>query len=272
LFWAFAIVFIKISILLFYRRVFPPEATPQKWRICHSILLVLSVILFLISIFGSGFECTPVAFIWDFTIPGGHCINLIALSRFTSISNTITDILILSLPIPIILNLHMNRTKKIGVCGVFLLGGFVCIASIVRFIYLQQLNRMDPTFTNINAGIWTTVEPCIGIVSACLPIMTPILHTNFVAFVTSTFRSKKATYQGHSSDHPRATFQERKTSGKSVGTGLGTMGGMGSVSGMTLFGSGDGIDNVSGFGSGSGDENGEGMTRQGSGDEEMGFF
>lgn len=50
------------------------------------------------------------------------------------------------------------------------------------------------------------------------------------------------------------------------------MGGMGSVSGMTLFGSGDGIDNVSGFGSGSGDENGEGMTRQGSGDEEMGFF
>ena len=123
LFWAFAMAFIKVSILLFYRRVFPPGTTSRKWRICHLTLIVASVAFCLISVFGSGFACTPVAFIWDLTIQGGHCINLIALARFTCITGSITDVLILALPMPIVWSLQMDRSKKIGICGVFLLGG-----------------------------------------------------------------------------------------------------------------------------------------------------
>ncbi|KAL8690594.1 MAG: hypothetical protein Q9218_003998 [Villophora microphyllina] len=122
-FWAIALVFIKLSILVFYRRLFPQQNTSTKWRICHLLLCVASVILGLISVFGSAFQCTPVAFFWDPTIPGGHCINFSAFARFTSTLNIVTDVLILAMPIPIVWSLHLEKSKKIGVCGLFLLGG-----------------------------------------------------------------------------------------------------------------------------------------------------
>lgn len=75
-----------------------------------------------------------LAFFWDRTIPGGPCINMMAFFRFANIANLLTDILILAMPIPIVWSLQLDRHKKIGVCGLFLLGGFVCIASIMGFL------------------------------------------------------------------------------------------------------------------------------------------
>ncbi|KAL8770166.1 MAG: hypothetical protein Q9209_004008 [Squamulea sp. 1 TL-2023] len=191
-FWSAAMACIKLSILLFYRRLFPRENTSARWRICHLALCIASMALGVVSLFGVAFQCTPVAYLWDRTIPGGHCINFTALARFTNIANMVTDILILIMPIPIVWNLHLDRSKKIGVCGLFLLGGFVCIASIVRFYYLEGIiNSPDPTWDIVDPSIWTTVEPCIGVVSACLPIMAPFLRTHIMAFSTSVFRSRK---------------------------------------------------------------------------------
>ncbi|KAL8788355.1 MAG: hypothetical protein Q9213_001752 [Squamulea squamosa] len=202
-FWSAAMACIKLSILLFYRRLFPRENTSARWRVCHLALCIASVALGVISIFGVAFQCTPVAFLWDRTIPGGHCINFTALARFTNIANMVTDILILIMPIPIVWNLHLDRSKKIGVCGLFLLGGFVCIASIVRFYYLEGIDTTpDPTWDTVNPSIWTTVEPCIGVVSACLPIMAPFLRTHIIAFSTSVFRSRKP-WRGASSGYTR---------------------------------------------------------------------
>ncbi|KAL8995726.1 MAG: hypothetical protein Q9169_004584 [Polycauliona sp. 2 TL-2023] len=214
IFWALAMVFIKLSILLFYRRVFPSTATSRKWNLCNFALMFLSVACCLISIFGSAFVCTPVALVWDRTIQGGRCIDLIALARFTCISGFVTDILILLLPMPIVWNMHMEHSKKVAVTGVFLLGSLyvslpfvlcsgacslmsltgrlysVCVASIVRFYYLEQINRDDPTWGNVNSCIWTVVESSVGIISACLPVMAPFLRSKIAAVATSIFRSK----------------------------------------------------------------------------------
>lgn len=141
-----SMIFIKLSILLFYRRLFPRENTTARWRTCHLALCIASVGVGVIQCFGIAFQCTPVAFFWDRTIPGGHCINMMAFFRFANIANLLTDILILAMPIPIVWSLRLDRQKKIGVCGLFLLGGFVCVASIMRFFYLESVGRgSDPT-------------------------------------------------------------------------------------------------------------------------------
>ena len=141
-----AMTFIKLSILLFYRRLFPRQNTTARWRACHLALCMASVAVGIIQCFGIAFQCTPVAFFWDRTIPGGHCINMSAFFRFGNIANLLTDILILAMPIPIVWSLHLDRRKKIGVCGLFFLGGFVCIASIMRFYYLESVGQgADPT-------------------------------------------------------------------------------------------------------------------------------
>ena len=71
---------------------------------------------------------------------------MMAFFRFANIANLLTDILILAMPIPIVWSLRLDRQKKFGVCGLFLLGGFVCVASIMRFYYLESVGKgVDPT-------------------------------------------------------------------------------------------------------------------------------
>ena len=149
-----AMIFIKLSILVFYRRLFPRENTNSRWRACHWALCIASVGFGIIQCCGIIFQCTPIAFFWDPTIPGGHCINISAFFRFANIANLLTDILILVMPIPIVWTLRLDRHKKIGVCGLFLLGGFVCIASVMRFYYLESVGKgMDPTVEYIIASL-----------------------------------------------------------------------------------------------------------------------
>ncbi|KAI4204991.1 MAG: hypothetical protein LQ348_001214 [Seirophora lacunosa] len=184
--WSAAMAVIKLSILLFYRRLFPKENTTARWRICHLALCIASVGLGVTSIFGIAFQCTPVAFLWDLTIPGGTCINFVAFFRFTNIANVLTDILILSMPIPV--------------------------------------------GTNVDIGIWSTVEPCIGVVSACLPVMAPFLRTHIISFSTSVFRSRQQTggaslgYSGRggaSAHTGKSGSRDRRSFGRIGGEGKG---------------------------------------------------
>ncbi|KAL8660248.1 MAG: hypothetical protein Q9202_006740 [Teloschistes flavicans] len=183
----------------------------------------MAVVLGIVSTFGAAFQCTPVKFLWDFTVPGGHCINFSAFARFTGVMNVVTDVLILSLPIPIVWSLHLERSKKIGVCALFLLGGFVCVTSIVRLYYLEAVDSghgVDPTWENVNAAIWSCVEPCIGIVCACLPVMGPLLRTHIVSLATSAFRSrsKRSKQSGSSGYTGEGSSRSRKGFG-SLGEG-----------------------------------------------------
>ncbi|KAL8734353.1 MAG: hypothetical protein Q9166_001551 [cf. Caloplaca sp. 2 TL-2023] len=71
----------------------------------------------------------------------------------------------------------------------------VCVAGIVRFFYIRQIVPFDATWTQVDPAIWSSVEPSIGIVSACLPIMGPIFRTRLTEIrSTSRFsRSKSGT-------------------------------------------------------------------------------
>ncbi|CAO1599702.1 hypothetical protein XANCAGTX0491_003418 [Xanthoria calcicola] len=217
-----SMIFIKLSILLFYRRLFPRENTTARWRTCHWSLCIASVGVGVIQCFGIAFQCTPVAYFWDRTIPGGHCINMMAFFRFANIANLLTDILILAMPIPIVWSLRLDRQKKFGVCGLFLLGGFVCVASIMRFYYLESVGKgVDPTWDNVDVMIWSTVEPCVGVVCACLPVMGPLLRTHIMSFTTSVFRSdskwsKEASsgFSAQSGSAHTGASRDRKSFGK----------------------------------------------------------
>lgn len=87
------------------------------------MLCVASIVHGIIATFGGAFQCTPVFYLWDRSIPGGYCMNFIAFAMFTAIFNIVIDVLILALPVPIVWQLHLETSKKIGVLGLFMLGG-----------------------------------------------------------------------------------------------------------------------------------------------------
>ena len=47
----------------------------------------------------------------------------------------------------------------------------VIIVSLIRVIVLANVSETDITWNFVDAGIWTSVEPAIAVVSACLPIL-----------------------------------------------------------------------------------------------------
>ncbi|KAJ5812384.1 hypothetical protein N7474_008685 [Penicillium riverlandense] len=142
-------------------------------QVCNGLLIFLGIwyITFqLVAIF----QCTPVKFFWERTIPGGHCVDSVSFYIALASTNTFTDIAILFLPMPLVWRLQISLSKKISISGVFLLGAFVCAIALYRISTLPLINDNDITYSNTYAGLWTSIEGSVGVIVACLPSLMPI--------------------------------------------------------------------------------------------------
>ncbi|ETR97642.1 hypothetical protein M419DRAFT_12444 [Trichoderma reesei RUT C-30] len=174
----------KLSFLFLYLDIFPQK----KFRmICWAMIFQIAAGLVALS-FTTIFQCTPVRYSWDKTIPG-TCINIKAFWYGQSGWNTLMDVVVLVLPIPVILKLQMNRRAKISILAVFVLGAFVTITSIERLISLNfnATFILDFTWATGTSVIWTQVESTVGVICACAPS----LRTPLARFIPFLFGSTK---------------------------------------------------------------------------------
>lgn len=100
--------------------------------------------------------------------------NLDVAGTILGTCNVLTDFIILFLPIYPLWQLQRPFKQKLEIMGMFLLGGFVCLASIYRAIVVHQMSRYDPTWEDNPIMWWTIIELSTAIISACLPTMRPI--------------------------------------------------------------------------------------------------
>ncbi|KAL4786632.1 hypothetical protein BJX76DRAFT_354991 [Aspergillus varians] len=157
---------IKISIICFYRRVF--TVRPFQWTsfAINTLIAVWGVAIFL----ACALQCRPLNSYWDHTIKGS-CFDSNKFIIVNQVFNVIMDFVILALPIPMIWNLQRAWQDKLALNGVFALGAFVCFASIYRIVVLFWISPTDTTFTVYQATLWTHIEPSIGLICSCLPII-----------------------------------------------------------------------------------------------------
>ncbi|KAL0265347.1 hypothetical protein SLS55_001312 [Diplodia seriata] len=185
----------KISILIQYIRVF----VGTKTIIASWATVAFIVTCCLVCFFGGIFACSPVEKFWNPTIPG-TCINYLAiwyarthtrrsLHLFRTFELTIiehrylhcsmaiaTDLAIVVIPLPTIVNMNLENKKKWSLAFTFALGGFGCVTSIIRLYYLRFLTTTpDPTHYNPIPALWSAVELAVVIVCACLITLHPLL-------------------------------------------------------------------------------------------------
>ena len=69
------------------------------------------------------FQCVPVKASWDTSIHG-TCVDLATEYFVAGITNVLTDIIILVLPIPLVWQLQVSVQKRWLIYGTFMLGGW----------------------------------------------------------------------------------------------------------------------------------------------------
>lgn len=74
--------------------------------------------------FSSVFPCHPVIKSYDIMFPPdkGWCIDRPAMYQATAAIGVATDILIFSIPVPMVISLKMTRMRKAGLIGMFAVG------------------------------------------------------------------------------------------------------------------------------------------------------
>ncbi|CAG5180885.1 uncharacterized protein ALTATR162_LOCUS9486 [Alternaria atra] len=147
---------IKFSILALYRRIF--GMTWLGWFcviLTAGYLVANHIVLPLYT--------RPLHYYWNQWY-GGEGVVLFYLG--VGIINLFGDICILTIPIQSVLKLNMGRSQKVAVILTFLLGSFVCFASLYRIITIVRLvQTTDISWAKSDVFIWSSVEPSVGIIS-----------------------------------------------------------------------------------------------------------
>jgi hypothetical protein len=108
--------FPKFSILGLYLRIF----VDQRDRLITYMLIAILSGWCVSVIITDLFQCIPLAYLWNpAAYPNGHCINIAKTWTWASFPNTITDIMMLILPLPCILKLRLSKNDKIGLVITF---------------------------------------------------------------------------------------------------------------------------------------------------------
>jgi len=179
----FTIVFVKWSILAFYWRSF---------HVRRSIRIPIWTLATVVGLWGTAvilvtiFQCQPTQAFWmrfdpDNPLPPSqyHCgVNDNKFFYGNAIPNIVTDIAMLMLPVPYIYTLQLRSGQKLALAGIFLVGLFVTIVSVIRLNYLLKGNLEDPdiTWNFVDIGLWSVIEANIAMFCACLPFLRPILN------------------------------------------------------------------------------------------------
>ncbi|KAG6362935.1 hypothetical protein INS49_008030 [Diaporthe citri] len=164
----------KVSVGLFLLRLKP--SLRFVWFIRGVIVfIVLSAAGNFLTVF---FQCTPLEFIWDHSIPGGRCIqarDLKFAAFFNSSVSLLTDLVFALLPVPILWSVQLNWKVKIAVSAVLALGIFASAAAVVKMMFLSSYgSHGDFLWDSTDITIWTTVEICTAIIAASIPSLKPL--------------------------------------------------------------------------------------------------
>ncbi|WQF90534.1 hypothetical protein CDEST_15548 [Colletotrichum destructivum] len=163
---------VKLSIVLFLRRIFPSQ-TFRRIAQGIEIILLLHGTLFTIPF---AVQCTPVQSIWDRTITDRRCLNLQAVGFSSGGLAMAEDIAILLLPIPHVWQLKISLPRRLAVIALFSVGSFACVTSAIRIKYLVEYSTtFDETWDHVDIVVWSFIKQSMAMLCASLPTLRLLL-------------------------------------------------------------------------------------------------
>ncbi|KAI2624938.1 hypothetical protein GGR54DRAFT_637836 [Hypoxylon sp. NC1633] len=158
----------KLSVLCLYRRIFSPMRR-SPFDISIVFLLVLHVLFYTATTIVKILECVPRAKIVDEGIPG-TCVDISWVLDVSGIFNTITDLIVLLLPVKAVWKMKMQLKKKVTVVLVFTFGSCAPIFSLVGLLArLRGSHNPDKSWFQADIMIWGLAELTTGVLCVSFP-------------------------------------------------------------------------------------------------------
>ncbi|KAJ5638377.1 hypothetical protein N7490_008256 [Penicillium lividum] len=173
--YLFASLSVKISLLLFLRRIFV-----KVWM--HWLTIGLMVFQFIFSISGSvvlATQCDPPRAAYDMTVTNAKCYSefkLYQIVLYQAVLIFVADVIMLVAPMIILWQLNMPTRKIIALMAIFGTGIIACIAPVVRFSTLDYLRNetSDLTYESASSLYWMAIEFNLGLVAGSLSSLKPL--------------------------------------------------------------------------------------------------
>ncbi|OIW32605.1 hypothetical protein CONLIGDRAFT_712899 [Coniochaeta ligniaria NRRL 30616] len=189
---------VKAAMCTFYLRL--TDGLNFRTRIYVGFVLIVTTWLaVLLSIL---FSCFPLSKNWQiYPDPGNFCQP--AISRIdifvTVVLNVVTDVYLLTIPIPMLWQSRLPPFKKAGLIVLFSGGIFVTMAGILRCVLIIT----DPINGAQQAGSWACRETFVAVVTSNLPMIFPLLR-RFFSPLLGTLRSLSSKVTGYGTSTSRS--------------------------------------------------------------------
>ncbi|KAF2706112.1 hypothetical protein K504DRAFT_73421 [Pleomassaria siparia CBS 279.74] len=172
--FSIALGLVKISVLLFYARVFTTTILRKVAWTLIIIIAMWSIAILLVSIF----KTNPISGIWSHP-EDSYVIDDAAYAIAVASMSLGFDVIILSMPLFVIHSLQMPLLRKLAVMMIFWLGALCCVAAGAR---LHLLNKSIHSVTDnpnayanlTKAFVWAELEPNASVMAASLPMLRPL--------------------------------------------------------------------------------------------------
>ncbi|KAL5355609.1 hypothetical protein BJX96DRAFT_141554 [Aspergillus floccosus] len=165
-----SLCFSKLSLSAFIRNLTPVHKDHFQAAIMQGLVAVLGVI----GVFGTAFQC-HMPHPWDYW--RGQCFNMLAWNYFLSLSNIVTDLMIVAQALLLIAGIQATWKKKLVFASIFLSRLIVVIATVIEIIYTRDVRHStDPTYDYCSVTVVSQVVQCASIVTACWGQLKPFLN------------------------------------------------------------------------------------------------
>ncbi|KAI0128949.1 integral membrane protein [Xylariales sp. AK1849] len=190
----------KLSMLAMIHRL-TSSSEDRKMNILVRVLAVgISVnafVFFIVTVF----QCRPISAYWTVSSDPKNCINEAAHLLAAGIINTLTDFIIVLLPMHTVMNLDLPKKQKTIVIGLFGAGFLATAAGVVRTYFtwlMTTADDFDTTWNSWAASLASEIELYLGIICASIPAIKPFFATYLPKVIDTSLRSRK--YSIYSND------------------------------------------------------------------------
>lgn len=188
------ISFFKIALLISYLRLL--QGTSQRvYRMVVYATIAFVFVSHLGCAFSLIFACTPVYKSWR-PLTEGTCLPPGPSFTAYAVVTIVSDVIVAVLPIPMLLSLNIQLSKKLGLIGIFILGLFTTLCSVFRYLQINRIQYGDGNSTMLI--LWGVVEFNVGNLVSSLPFLAPIFIKK-----AKEYRSKPSSGSGYGRSRSR---------------------------------------------------------------------